>query len=293
MVARGAKLTTLRNEAVAARNSFLSGYVNLNAFLKPCAVGLPLGQGCGNCSAGGPAAQLICAKLNYSPTAQGAGLANFVIYGWQSKAVSGRGPDGTDPDKGYWHLLRVEAFAPKRCYGQCGTSKLPWVKTWTSGGFFNRKRCYGLVDTDGTTIARVTRYDEDHDSPGAKFANSQLLWKFRFTNPGVVSSWVPGNVLSTDCRHPITYDQGVSPATVIALDGAFMLNNNPVKDPSVSPVCWDLVNRLLDRGVQTTTCARYYYDASINHMSLKFTICNQAAVQNAVGCAALGPCAEE
>jgi hypothetical protein len=143
------------------------------------------------------------------------------------------------------------------------------------------------------TIARVTRYDEDHDSPGAKLANSQLLWKFRFTNPGVISNAVPGNVLSTDCKHPLTYEEGVSPATVLALDGAFMINNNPIEDLTVSPACWNVVNRLLDRGVQTSTCARYYYDASINHMSLKFTPCNPATVQNVVGCAASGGCPVE
>lgn len=279
-------LINLRSAALPARATFLDGYNNLSAFLKPCAAGLQLGDGCNNCAAGGPAAKLICARRGFDPDAAANQLANFVIYGWQSKPVSGRGPLGTDPDKGYWHLVRVEAFAPQRCYGQCGTDRLPWVKTWTSGGFFNRKRCYGLKDTTGTVIARVTRYDEDRDSPGARFVNNQLIWKFRFTNPGVASVATPGNVLSTDCMHPPAYDVGVSPATKVELDSAFMIN----KLGDVNASCWNTVNALLNRGVQTTTCARYEYDPAINHMSLKFTTCDQGAVGAATTCAATGTC---
>lgn len=290
LIARATELNQLRDQALAARTALLNGYTHLNDFLRPCAPGLPLGQGCANCSAGGPAAQLICARRAFVSSPEDYALPNFAIYGWQSDAVSGRGPTGTDPDKGYWHIVRVEAFAPKRCYDQCEARRLPWVRTWTKGGFLNRQRCYGLWDTNGITIARVTRYDEDHDSPGARLGNSQLLWKFRFTNPGVLSNAVPANVLSTDCRHPASYDNGVSPSTRLALDGAFMINNIPSKDPNVSPACWDMVNDLLDRGVQTTTCARYYYDSEVNHMSLKFTECDQAKVDFAVNCAASGTC---
>lgn len=289
LIARSAELTSLRNEAVAARNTFLSGYTNLNTFLRPCAPGLQLGEGCGNCVAGGPVAQLICARLNYTPSSTG--LGKFAIYGWQSRAISGRGPTGTDPDKGYWHLVRVEAFAPFHCFGRCGATRLPWVRTWTKGGFFNQKRCYGIDEAtrEGRTIARVTRYDEDRDSPGASLANGQLLWKFRFTNPGVSSTTVPGNVLSTDCRHPIAFDQGVSPATRIQLEGAFMINAIPSEDPTVSDQCWQTVNQLLDRGVISTSCSKYYFDTEINHFNLKFKDCNPAEVQYVTSCAIAPP----
>lgn len=289
IAARNTQLTALRTQALQVRQTLLSGYQNFNDFLRPCAPGLDLGDGCANCAAGGPAAKLICARRDFTP-ASTASLPNFAIYGWQGKAVAGRGPTGTDPDKGYWHIVRVEAFGPKRCYGQCLTERMPWVKTWTTGGFFNRKRCYGLKETDGMTIVRVTRWDEDRDSPGSRFVNGQMIWKFRFNNPGVASTTSPGNVLATDCQRPIAYDQGTSLATRILLDGAFMINNIPSADPNVSPVCWNMVNALLDRGVQTTTCARYLYDPGVNHMSLKFTTCPVANVQTAVGCARTGTC---
>jgi hypothetical protein len=289
LTARSAELTALRDGALNARNTFLSGYRNFSAFLAPCAAGLQLGDGCADCSAGGPVANLICAKQRAATVEDG--LPNFVIYGWQSKPVSGRGAEGTDPEVGYWHIVRSEAFAPQRCYQQCGTNRLPWVKTRTFHRGLNRIRCYTLTDTDGVVISRVTRYDEDHDSPGAKLANGQALWRFRFTNPGVASSTVPGSILATDCKHPLSYETGLSPESKIALDGAFMINNNPLKDPvRVNATCFDTVNALLDRGVQTTTCARYYYDPSINHMSLKFTPCNAAAVATVTGCAQTGLC---
>jgi hypothetical protein len=138
-------------------------------------------------------------------------------------------------------------------------------------------------------IARVTRYDEDRDSPGARLANGQFLWKFRFTNPGVSSTVVPGNVLSTDCLHPSAFDQGVSPATKIQLDGAFMINAIPLEDPTVSDQCWQTVNQLLDRGVKSTSCSKYYFDTEINHFNLKFKDCNPAEVQYVTGCAVQPP----
>lgn len=286
LVARHAELSYLRDQAVTNRATFLSGYNNFVNFLRPCSPGLALGTGCNNCSNGGPAAQLICAAREFDPNANNTpgALSNFVIYGWQGKPpFAGRGPTGTDTNVGYWHIIRVEAFAMTRCYRQCGTLKLPWVKTWTSGGFFNRKRCYGLKETDGTTIARVTRYDEDRDSPGVRFENGQLIWKHRFTNPGVFSVTTPGNALRTDCMHPGAYDVGISPQTKVELDSAFMIN----KPGDVNSSCWNTVNALLDRGVQTSSCARYYYDREVRHMSLKFTPCNPVRVAAATTCASL------
>ena len=299
IIRRTTELAFLRDGAVNARATFLNAYKNFSAFLAPCAAGLKLGEGCNDCTAGGPAAKLICARKNLSGDA-----LNFAIYAWQSKPVSGRGPTGTDPDKGYWHIVRSEAFAPQRCFNQCGTEVLPSIGTSVGWGDvppgpptpgikrpgLNRIRCYRLQNVEGTVISRVTRYDEDHDSPGASLANGQALWKFRYTNPGVPSTTGPGNI-AIDCRHPISYDDGLSVESKLALDGAFMINNNPRKDPvRVSGACFSTLTELLNRGVQSTTCARYYYDGDVKHMSLKFAPCVAAAVAAATSCAATGTC---
>lgn len=274
-------LTDLRNGALSARSALLGFYDNLNKFLAPCRPGVPLGVGCEDCSAGGPAANIICARQR---SLLDNGLPNFVIYGWKSKPVAGRGALGTAPEEGYWHLVRVEAFAPQRCWNRCGTDTLPFVKTRVFWQTITKVRCYTLVETDGQTISRVTRWDEDHDSPGARLANGQLLWKFRFGQPGM-SPVTIGNTLNVDCKHPKAFDTGLSPESIAVINNGFMINRNPIDDPTVRPTCYNLVQSLLDRGVQTTTCARYYYDDAINHMNLKFTKCNDANVDYLTNCA--------
>jgi hypothetical protein len=308
--ARAATLSALRTEALAARSVFLEGYQKFNDFLKPCADGLSLGQCGGGCLNGGPAAQLICARQRAETYTSI--LPNFAIYGWRgaiNPSVDLKRPE-EKRGQGYWHIVRVEAFAPKRCYGRCGTSEFPKVKTYTKWKFNaftgpDQFRCYELEKTDGHVIVRVTRYDEDRDSPGAYFANQQKIWNYKFRNPGApFDGNANTNNLERTCeaQNPNVFMTEVSPETEVALQGAFMLNVNPsmvVDDPTTAvneaetmrmytPACWEQVDALLNTGVTTTTCARYYLDESINHMNLKFTPCDEAEVNYVTRCSLYG-----
>ncbi|GEM_PF-5382450 len=325
--ARLAYLTRLIGLAKNAKQVFLDGYTRFNAFLKPCVGTDPndpvnglqsTNNGCavGNnsCPDGGPAAQLICARREYFNSMRG--LSNFAIYGWQSsKIIANRSANAG----GYWHLVRVEAFVPKRCYHQCLTDKFPKVRTyikWKFGWFGpDQFRCYELVNTEGLAIARVTRYDEDHElfdinnNPMfAQFANGQKIWNFRFNNPGGPALPVRPTGLGGTCDQvgttlsPKLLAAGTSGSTMGFLRGAFMINglpgagigafplNTKFLDPNTNVGCWNQVNNLLARGVQTTTCAKYTLDRTINHMSLKFVPCTQVGVDvdKAIQCAAGG-----
>jgi hypothetical protein len=302
--ARAKYLEDLRKEALNARSVFYEGYTKFNDFLEPCAgygtVGAKLGEDCGECkvaSKGGsrPAANLMCARQNF--TSQVAQLPNFAIYGWRSPRSSALNIRPSAPGLGYWHIVRVEAFAPKRCYHYCGINDFPKVHTYIKWEFNfwlgspDQFQCYKLENTDGYVIVRVTRFDEDHDT-FAKFANGQLLWNFRFKNPSMTAP-AGGTVgLETICAPPTRYLNDVSPLTKNGIADAFMINTTPDKDPRKDIVsekgnlgpCWNLVNALLNTGVQTTTCARYYLDDK--HMSLRFTPCPAYAVEKVFGCAA-------
>ncbi len=288
-------LVSLRTKTQDARDIFYAGYDKFNQFLKPCP-GFALGDpaGCaGGCVGGGPVAKLMCGRQEFiTHTSR---LPNYVIYGWRSPDNISLGlRPGLKTGRGYWHIVRVEAFSPKRCFKQCWIEEYPKVKTYTKWKFGfagpDQFRCYELDKTDGLVIARVTRYDEDRDTPAARFANTQRIWSFRFSNPGVPPPALPTDDLQDRCRPPAVWLAGTSRASQDGLNQAFMLNENPgtlpVAKRMYSAECWDTANALLDTGVQTTTCARYYLDRSIDHMNLKFTPCPTGALQRVFTCGA-------
>jgi hypothetical protein len=289
-------LVSLRTKTQNARAVFFDGYDTFDRFLEPCVAGGTLGDpaGCaGGCANGGPVAKLICARQDF--VARTSQLPNFVIYGWRSPDSMHLGlRPGQRAGRGYWHIVRVEAFSPKRCFHQCWIDEYPKVKTYIKWKFGfagpDQFRCYELDKTDGLVIARVTRWDEDRDTPFARFANTQKIWQFRFTNPGKAPAGYPTEELSTYCAPPAVWTAGTSRETEGKLNDAFMLNANPNAVPAgermYNPICWDMANAFLESGVQTTTCARYYLDRSIDHMNLKFTNCPTGALQRVFACAA-------
>jgi hypothetical protein len=241
-------------------------------------------------TSGGPIADLICARVDYTNHTNK--LSNFAIYGWKDPDKGGLRRSGPNPNGGYWHIVRVEAFIPKRCYKRCLIDQFPEVHTYIKWEFEfygpDQFQCYEMRRTEGLVIARVTRYDEDRTSPGAFFANTQRLWNFRFTNPTAI----PGPSASTAgleaaCAPPAAWTDGTSTATKGLLENAFIINDNPTKDPTTfkDDTCWNKANDLLDLGVQTTTCAKYELDKTINHMSLKFRPCPASAVPSVFECA--------
>ncbi|MFH1360154.1 MAG: hypothetical protein ABIJ41_03855 [Candidatus Omnitrophota bacterium] len=204
-------------------------------------------------------------------------LPNFAIYGWKD-----------DGDR--WHVVRADSRAPGRCGGKCTRCKgdsswgmfrephWPWVKTWTKNS--KTRRCYALVDSldtfgtgepnthcdekdkydddiwcfrGGAVGARVIRYDEEKDIV-ARFANNIRLWRFMFRHP---SASPTGSIseLESQCDS--------------LGEGAFM-----VYDYETSPGCYEAANKILRRGVMSTSCAEYFFhDRTRRNFSFKFVPC--------------------
>lgn len=225
----------------------------------------------------GPAKDLLAAA---NLPEEDAPLPNKVIYGWKTDPAPGK-------DRGYWHLVRVDARLPGRCEGQCGKNgaiepSFPTIKTYTR--HWGTRRYYSLGDSfgqpgcnnksdykkvnkcfkGGMVKARVVRYDEDKDE--LTFPNTIPIWRSVFHHPG------------RDSADPSMLDncEGFGIGNKEGPAGAFMLNGS-----STSPQCWQMANNLLERGLVSQTCAEYFYhkppfSSSQNQrgFSLKFVNCS-------------------
>ncbi len=199
-------------------------------------------------------------------------LQNYVIYGWRDFPKR-------HGQKAYWHIVRAEVKAPGNCPGGgCGTDRLAWVRSYTKG-FLGMTRCYELTDHTGKVYATATRWDEDHYFP-IYFANKFLLWQATFNKPG--SPVETGDVstdIDTACGN--LKGLGLNDKTKNALrdhtdmnttdekkifSDAFMLNQPGGE-------CWELANRLLNKGVSSQTCAQYFLNG--NHIDIKFVKCQE------------------
>jgi len=216
-------------------------------------------------------------------TAAENGLPAVAIYVWQSDPAKGE-------TRGPWHVVRVDAMAPGRCDGQCGRqnnfglpateTRWPTVETYTHS--LGLRRCYTLFDsrnldefcddTDdyrhqarqcfrgGTTKVRVVRYDEERDGI-MRFANLVSIWNFIFHHPlrGSGKADIPN--MEAAC--------GLS-----ADDAARMLNSR-----NDNPDCWGWLNKLLERGVMSQSCAEYFFHppkgiGAKGGFGVKFTNCD-------------------
>lgn len=280
-------LTDIYNRARNMQNIFNQADAALKAFLAPC-------KGT-NCSGGGPAAQLMWARKNPSPTVL---LPNSVIYGWVDKNL----PNG---NKGYAHIVKVTAYSMGRDKDSLGNSYiadslLPWIKTSTSG-FLGMTRHFTLTDRDGYVYVSVKRWDQDYAN-ALTFPNQRPLWQFMYHNPDAVllSSKDSTGSLPPECLAlgalpgsdaPYGTGFGITPAVynalmnfskmkssttggkdilkddATALGNAFMLTDagtgkldylaGQAKYNCTYNKCLDKVNALVASGIESHACAEY------------------------------------
>ncbi len=224
------------------------------------------------------ASELIDKRIAYNTTPPDEGLPNAVIYGWQSEVPQTRQQDTTPAklkNRGYWHIVKVEAAVPQDCLGSCAGpdnpgGEFPKVTTFTKG-FLGMTRCYELEKRTGLVKMRVTRWDEDRDPSSLKFPNGQSIWNFQNRNPDRKSVKLDPDLINTTCPWlPNPKTVTVSPPIYY---GAFMLNR-PGNSTSQTATCWKLANGLLANGVMEETCAQYYdHKGRVKGFGFKFVSC--------------------
>jgi hypothetical protein len=162
--------------------------------------------------------------------------------------------------------------------GDCGTSSggydvcpfaSPW-QCWSWGwGFplYRDMNCckdqtykkYKKCFKGGMVKARAIRYDEETTGNPLSFATGHF-WDFRSRNPnsspwtGDVNDQIAGN--NGACRQIMeenggTLDEGGS----FGMAGAFMLNHKTPENTD----CYNLMKDLLKRGIESRSCAEYFY----------------------------------
>ena len=253
----------------------------------------------------GPAADLIQARIDYAPPSGETGLPYQAIYGWRNEdEVLPSG--GTR--RGKWHIVKVEARVPGACDDRCSWSQTsrdpawPRIRTYTKS--WGTKRCYELVNTEGSVKFRTTRWDEDKSAkscaglspcpvdctdcggssvatyhPVMRFPNGEPIWSFKGNHPL--------RPLSTSLYNPDLLDGVCASSTLTELPGsmtpttiymgAFMLNRfNMDGGPENNEQCWNLAHGLLSSGVFNETCARYYWHGGTNTgMGIEFVECEE------------------
>lgn len=229
------------------------------------------------------------------------GLPSVAVYAWQSKPPKGR-------ERGYWHIVRVDAASPGRCEGQCGRygpgtePRFAYMKTWTKGSFlnyvigpigglFDSRRCWALGDSFDTFAYGQTnqwcneKKEYDDLSPGGRpscFSGGTTKARVirydeeRDANLMTFANKIP--IWRFVSYHPLRGSAGDLVGQMVdacgnPAAGAFILNS-----PNENTACWEAVARLLERGVMSHSCAEYYFHPPGSGMtggfSLKFVKCD-------------------
>lgn len=220
---------------------------------------------------------LINARSTYNPQGPGA-LSNKAIYAWRDDPK--KSPSGA---RLLWHIVRVDARLPNRCNDKCGISGdtivegdpgWPTVKT-RSKGFLSTTRCYYLEEDKlkGAVKVRVVRYDEPSVGSSLLFPNGLPIWQFRYGPSSARTSYSPDYIVST-CGGANLFQLPATSASLPADQIQLYYQAFIMSQKSQNVACWSLLNGLLERGMVSETCAKYYYHEGITHgMGFKFIPC--------------------
>jgi hypothetical protein len=226
-------------------------------------------------------------------------LPAVAVYAWRDANKPGQTAEGR------WHVVQTEVRTPQRCNNACGIAingvpgvadpRWPRVRTYTTS--MGMMRCYELVDTTGMVKVRVIRYDDDRTWNPLRFAGIQgntavgpeqskgiPLWNVRLFHPARQRISATDLLSSTSGIGEFCLEQ-VDPRLIDPGTGrpfpwgyAFMLNQRPdytevddTTDKGKYKNCWTKVHLLLENGVQSESCAMYYYS---NGMQIKFIDCD-------------------
>jgi hypothetical protein len=207
-----------------------------------------------------------------------------VIYAWRDDPKPGQA-------QGLWHAVFAEAKIPTLCGGNCKRTtcvrndatfgprddgdcpsepNLPKIHAFNS----SKRQWYSIIDylgkgdcyntkkdgknyvypsycfKGGLTKVRVIRYDQEDDSLILKFVTSNF-WKMRSDNPNANSPASP-NEIQNACA---TIMGGGVVNGAWGREGAVLLNE-PTNE---NLACWNLMTGLLKRGIESRSCAEYFY----------------------------------
>ncbi|MFP4473614.1 MAG: hypothetical protein ACLFPX_07125 [Candidatus Omnitrophota bacterium] len=196
-------------------------------------------------------------------------LPSVLVYAWNTVGRDG-GPLG--------HAVKIEVRAPKRCNAACsydGTSskRYPWLRTYSTGGFFSKKVCTVLEDYTGMVKARVIRYDQPADTSKFSFANKVPFTGRNTAHPDAGRGG--GNFVKTCSRfmdQTLVAVPNYDPANLY-MDEAIMLNYAPASpgssnngahiaagDMPAYAQCWKHIHEdYLQYGMHSESCAQYYW----------------------------------
>jgi len=267
-------LQNRRDEAVAARAVLTTVRTAIFDFTDP---------------AGSPVQDMIDASGALSVAIDTGATSSVVVYAWQDKKRDTPRKD-TGSFQGYWHIVKVETRAPKRCLNYCGVGgtqdpEFPWVDTYTRS--MGTTRCYELMARQGMVKSRVIRFDEDAARSQLTFPDGTPIWHFRFWHPGRGPSPNPSS-LDLDCEvyvDPVVkkYDDDPTPGTDYYYNKAFMINEIPAEYVNcinsgaqcnhAKAECWSAVHGFLTHGVSTVQCAVYEFNTMF---SIRFVPCDDA-----------------
>jgi hypothetical protein len=201
------------------------------------------------------------------------GLGNDVIYGWFSKPAK-------DAKRAYGplHLVRVQSSSPGYrkdlakwktfpIIKEDASERIPTIDTDTN--WLGTKRTYTLGSRDGYVGARVIRYDEDQGGV-MSFLSGLPIWQMIFRNPHEVTALGANavDIVYKNCRTHYSRMADASGASIYSPDTDS--DNGDLADafifdlpmgsavPGPLSVCAGQVFLLLERGMVSESCARYY-----------------------------------
>lgn len=182
-------------------------------------------------------------------------VSSYITYGWESRDKKLK-----MGENGRVHIVKVEAWSPKRCAGwNCQQNAFPWVATRKKGSF---KRCYYITATDGYVKARVTRFDEETPGGILRFLGNNLaFWQVMGRHPAGMGASIVADLQTVrgQCfgQDNIPLDSAMTPNRY-DIPYSFMINGDTDGIDRYGSICLGAVNNLLRRGFVTEVCARYY-----------------------------------